>query len=80
MKYIIFEDQAGRAVPIIFPDKIGHAEMREQMPYGTVLSCGYVELDADRRFLCHGDCQELGARSAEQDAEKIAAAFGREEW
>ncbi len=79
MKYIIFEDQSGHAVPIIFPDKIGHAEMREQMPYGTVLSCGYVEFGADNRFQCHGDCQELEASAMEGDAEKIAAAFGREE-
>lgn len=78
MKYIIFEDQSGHAVPIIFPDKIDHAEMREQVPYGTVLSCGYVEL-AEGGFHCHGECHELEAQSAEGDAEMLAAAFGREE-
>ncbi len=92
MKYICFEDQAGHAVPIVFPDRIGHAEMREQMPYGVVLGAGYVELDdcregpastpraplPERRLRCHGDAPELGVKARPEDAAAIAAAFGRE--
>ncbi len=40
MKYIIFEDFSGDPTPIIFPNRIDHADMREQMPYTKALSAG----------------------------------------
>ncbi len=32
MKYLIFEDFSGEVIPIIFPERILHEEMREQIP------------------------------------------------
>ncbi len=32
MKYIIFEDFSGHPVPFIFPHRVDHADMREQLP------------------------------------------------
>jgi len=74
MKYIIFEDFAGKHIPVIFPDRIGHEEMREQMPYATTLSGGYVTLK-EGRFLCHGSAPDLDIHAAEDDAALIAAQF-----
>ena len=42
MKYIMFEDFSGAPIPVIFPNRIDHLEMREQMPYTKVLSAGYI--------------------------------------
>ncbi len=72
MKYIMFEDFSGAAVPVIFPNRINHAEMREQMPYAKVLSAGYVTLGAEG-FSCHGSSKALGVQAASDDARVIAA-------
>lgn len=74
MKYIMFEDFSGAAVPVIFPNRINHAEMREQMPYTKALSAGYVSLGPEG-FHCHGQSKalELAARSG--DARIIGEKF-----
>ena len=74
MKYIVFEDFSGRETPIIFPDRILHAELREQVPYAKVVSAGYVHLSQDG-FLCSGRSRELGARAREEDSAVIAEHF-----
>lgn len=66
MKYLIFEDFAGQAVPFIFPDKVAHSEMREQLPYGQVLSGGFLNFDSDG-FRCHGGDGELGIKSRPEE-------------
>ncbi|XPV76410.1 MAG: hypothetical protein ACNI27_00445 [Desulfovibrio sp.] len=66
MRYIMFEDFSGKEVPIIFPARIGFVEMREQMPYATVVSAGYIQLRSGEIF-CHGEAKELGAVSKETD-------------
>ena len=40
MKYLIVEDFSGQAVPFIFPRRVDHGDMREQLPYGQILSGG----------------------------------------
>lgn len=79
MKYIIFEDFSGRPQPIIFPDNIMHDEIREQLPYSTVLSGGYVDYKAGA-FLCHGEAEALNVKAEENDSAVIMEAFsgGRE--
>lgn len=74
MKYIIFEDFSGQAIPIIFPNRILHEEMREQLPYAKVVSAGYIEL-RDGRFVCHGKSTVLKAGAREGDAEILAGHF-----
>ena len=44
MKYLIMEDFAGQPVSFVFPRRVDHGDMREQLPYGRVLG-GYAELD-----------------------------------
>ena len=44
MKYLIMEDFAGQPVSFVFPRRVDHGDMREQLPYGRVLGAGYVEL------------------------------------
>ena len=38
----------------MFPRRVDHGDMREQLPYGRVLGAGYVEL-RDGAFRCHAD-------------------------
>ncbi|MBO4369401.1 MAG: hypothetical protein J5803_04810 [Desulfovibrio sp.] len=59
MKYIIVEDFSGQEVPFIFPRRVDHTDMREQLPYGKVTSAGFVELGAEG-FQCSGGNTELG--------------------
>lgn len=78
MKYIMFEDFSGTAVPVIFPNRINHAEMREQMPYTKALSAGYVSHGPDG-FHCHGKSKELDLEAAADDAKVIAEKFDNAE-
>lgn len=76
MKYVIVEDFSGQAVPFIFPRRVDHADMCEQLPYGKVLSAGYVELQPDGSFLCYGGNNELQIKSNPQrDAAILKEAF-----
>ena len=72
MKYIMFEDFSGDPVPIIFPNRVDFAEMREQIPYPRVLSGGYVQHRASG-FACHGEAREIGVESRPGDAAIISA-------
>ncbi|MDO4839821.1 MAG: hypothetical protein Q3990_04025 [Desulfovibrionaceae bacterium] len=60
MKYLIVEDFSGQAVPFIFPRRVDHADFFDQLPYGKVISGGYVELHPDGTFKCSGGHKELG--------------------
>lgn len=71
MKYIIFEDFAGHPAPILFPARISHGEMRELVPYSTVLSAGYVEFEGGA-FRTHGHSVSLGAGSRPLDLDIIS--------
>ncbi len=73
MKYIIFEDFSGKETPILFPSRILHDEMREQMPYAKVVSAGHVCLEQD--FVCQGRSKELNVVSRPEDSGVIAAHF-----
>ena len=74
MKYIMFEDFSGTPVPVIFPNRIGHREMREQMPYAKALSAGYVA-HGPAGFTCHGKSRELELAADPADADVIRAKF-----
>ncbi len=74
MKYLIFEDFSGNEVPIIFPERILHEEMREQIPYAKVLAGGYVYLK-EGEFVCRGRATELNVGSREEDNQVIASFF-----
>lgn len=74
MKYIIFEDFSGDPTPIIFPNRIDHADMREQMPYTKALSAGYVS-HGPSGFNCHGKSKALGLEAATGDDKIIADKF-----
>ena len=71
MKYLIMEDFSGQPVPFIFPRRVDHADMRDQLPYGTTLSGGYVELN-DGAVRCHGGNAELGIKACPDDADIIS--------
>lgn len=75
MNYLIMQDFSGQPVPFIFPRRVDHADMRDQLPYGTVLSAGMVELGPGG-FVCSGACTELGLASRPlEDAQIIAEAL-----
>lgn len=75
MKYLIMQDFSGQAVPFIFPRRVDHCDMREQLPYAQVLSAGFVEHDASG-FVCHGGNAELNLQARpEEDAAIIAEAL-----
>jgi hypothetical protein len=76
MKYIICEDFSGQPIPFLFPDKVAHADMREQLPYTKVVSAGYIIL-AEGQFVCSGGDAELGISSQPEDAEHISGFFAR---
>jgi len=75
MKYIMFEDFSGAPVPIIFPNRIDHGEMREQMPYTKALSAGYVSYGPGG-WSCHGHSKSLELKAGVDDAGIIAEKFG----
>ena len=75
MKYLIMADFSGQPAPIIFPRRIDHVDMREQLPYGQVISCGTVELRGGK-MRCFGGNAELGLSARpEEDAAVLAAAL-----
>lgn len=74
MKYIMFEDFSGAAVPIIFPSRINFDEMREQMPYTKALSAGYITL-TEEGVRCHGQTKSLQLEAGPEDAAIIQAKF-----
>lgn len=74
MKYLIAEDFAGQPVPFIFPDRVTHADMREQLPYTRILSAGYVTIH-DGAFLCSDGDADLNLFARPEDAAIIAASF-----
>jgi len=76
MKYIICEDFSGQPIPFLFPNRVSHADMREQLPYAKILSAGYILL-ADGHFVCSGGDAELKLVSRPEDAECISAFFQR---
>lgn len=76
MKYIICEDFSGQDVPFLFPDRVSHADMREQLPYARIVAAGYIIL-ADGQFVCSGGDAELNVSCRPEDAECIAAFFDR---
>lgn len=78
MKYIMFEDFGGDPVPVIFPNRIEFEQMREQIPYSTVLSAGYVQLRAGS-FATHGRAADIDKDSRPEDAAIIAEKFGAPE-
>ena len=73
MKYLIVEDFSGQAVPFIFPRRVDHGDMREQLPYSRVIAAGFVEL-GPQGFVCSGPELGLNARPGE-DAAIIAEAL-----
>ncbi len=74
MKYLIVEDFAGQSVPFVFPDRVTHADMREQLPYTRIISAGYVAL-RDGVFVCTGGDTELNVFARPEDAAVITASF-----
>lgn len=38
MKYLIVEDFSGQPVCFLFPRRVDHGDMRDQLPYGRVIS------------------------------------------
>lgn len=66
MKYIIFEDFAGEATPVIFPERITFEEMRDQIPYTKVISGGIVSLKQGR-IKCFSQANELGLKALDKD-------------
>ena len=78
MKYIIFEDFSGKQTPILFPERILHEELREQIPYAKVLSAGFVHLTG-QGFVCRGKVRELGVSSRDEDSRIISQSFADED-
>ena len=69
------EDCSGQRVCFLFPRGVDHGDMRDQLPYGRVISAGFAELD-DGRFLCSGGSQELKVTARpDEDAALLAEAL-----
>ena len=72
VKYLIVEDFSGQAVPFIFPRRVDHSDMREQLPYSRVVSAGFVELGPNG-FACTGGNPELQLKARPQEDAAIIA-------
>ena len=70
VKYLIMEDFSGLPIVFIFPRRVDHLDMREQLPYKKVLSAGYVEM-REGALRCFGGHGELELHSRRQDADII---------
>jgi hypothetical protein len=77
MKYIIFEDFGGQETPILFPDRILHEEMRDQIPYARVLAAGKV-VCIDGKFLCQGRARSLNVQARPEDSAVLSRHFQEE--
>ena len=55
-----------QAVPFIFPRRVDHSDMREQLPYSRVISAGIAEL-GPQGFVCSGGNAELGLTARPQE-------------
>lgn len=55
LNYLIVEDFSGQAVPFLFPLRVNHEDMREQLPYGKIISGGQV-WRGDHAYICGGAC------------------------
>ncbi len=75
MKYLVLEDFSGQPVCFLFPRRVDHVELRDQLPYGKVISAGFAEME-NGVFRCSGGSNDLGvaARPAE-DAALLAEAL-----
>ncbi|SHN53842.1 hypothetical protein [Desulfovibrio litoralis] len=76
MRYMIFKDFSGKSIPFLFPDKVEYEEMREQLPYSTVVSAGKVILK-NGVFECSSQANSLSVVATEGDAEIITAFFNK---
>lgn len=80
MKYLILQDFSGQTVPFIFPERVDHAEMREQLPYGQLLSGGYIKFGPDS-FQCYGGNAELNIKARQNEdlaiIKEALAEFGK---
>lgn len=74
MKYLIMEDFSGSAITFLFPDKVDHVDMREQLPYGKVLSAGSVSIQ-NNKFVCTEGSRELNVSARPEDVQIIAESF-----
>ena len=74
MKYLIVEDFSGGVIPFIFPDRVDHADFNDVLPYGKVVSAGYVALKNGAPE-CTGLSKELGVKARPEDAGISAAAL-----
>ena len=70
MKYLICEDFGGHQIAFLFPDRVDHADMREQLPYANILSAGYVQLE-NESFRCHGGSKELNIDARPEEDKNI---------
>ncbi len=77
MKYLIVRDFSGQPIPFLFPNKVAHADMREQLPYVEVVAAGYVELVAGA-FVCSGGDVDLGVAARPEDAACLTDFFSGE--
>ena len=78
MKYLIMEDFSGQPVVFIFPRRVDHLDMREQLPYKKALSAGYVELQ-DGSLRCFGGHAALELHARRQDADIIRGSLRQRE-
>ncbi len=74
MKYLIMEDFSGQPVPFLFPRRVDHADMRDQLPYSTVLAGGYVEIYKNT-IRCYGENAELNITARPDDMDIITTSL-----
>lgn len=75
MNYLIVEDFSGRPVPFIFPRRVDHGDMRDQLPYGQIIAGGVLQW-GPAGFVCSGGSNELGIKARPvEDAALIAEAL-----
>ncbi|MGX9365055.1 hypothetical protein ACTVJH_03335 [Desulfoplanes sp. PS50] len=78
MKYIMFEDFSGKPLPIIFPNRIAHDELRRQIPYSTILSAGFIKRNQEG-FECFGKAVDLDKEASPEDGTLIMDLFRKNE-
>lgn len=79
LNYLIVEDFSGQETPFLFPAKASHEDMRNQLPYGKIVSAGVVFL-GHNGFVCKGASPELGLTSRPvEDASILASCLQEQE-
>ena len=75
MKYIILQSPSGLEIPVLFPDFIGHNDIKNTIEFSDVVSAGFCKPDCEGKISTWGESTTLKLKSEVRDRSLINRAF-----